>query len=500
MPTDTPPLPFAHCFEDPLQIDRDCDRDLAADEVGIDPFPAGADPGRPPELHPGGGPCGSPEAWLHGGRRGVDEPLTWTGLEFSTCCDTGTIMGTPNQVAKFGPMGNAVVDSRIADPGGSAAVTVGASMDVAGPVRILQTTPSAGRGLLSVTTGSLPNTVQLELVAARSGAGAFAGGLYLYADADAVRVNLVCTQTDRAYAINGVAGGTDSVAGFDFDGGLFTGFIPPDAAELAAAFGLGTAAYEDVGAFDAAGAAAAAVAAHVALSDPHAQYLTETAAAGAYDPLGTAGAAVAAHEADGDPHPGYLLESDATTGYLPTGTVTAGQHVLLEQHTASGSAALSFTAWYSADYDEYMIEMVNLLPATNTVKLLLRWSTNGGSSYDSGANYDDTAHASSLSGINSSRHTATTSHPFHLYDNDAPVSNSGTHGGVCGTFKLFSPAGSIYKHVTGQTNYWCTTAAGMINAYGGFLYLSTTAVNAFQITSSSGNIASGTVRIYGVRK
>jgi hypothetical protein len=78
---------------------------------------------------------------------------------------------------------------------------------------------------------------------------------------------------------------------------------------------------------EAAGAAAAAVAAHEAAPDPHAQYLTAaegdalflTPAEGnaAYDALGAASAAVTAHEGAADPHTGYQKESEksAASGY-----------------------------------------------------------------------------------------------------------------------------------------------------------------------------------------
>ena len=52
-------------------------------------------------------------------------------------------------------------------------------------------------------------------------------------------------------------------------------------------------------------AAAAAVAAHTALADPHPQYLTPTEGNAAYDASGAATSAVSAHVAESDPHPQY---------------------------------------------------------------------------------------------------------------------------------------------------------------------------------------------------
>src|SRR5690348_10915535 len=89
-----------------------------------------------------------------------------------------------------------------------------------------------------------------------------------------------------------------------------------------------------------------------------------------------------------------LLHSQIPATFLPAGIVIGqagppgGAMTLLEQHTASSSASLNFTTCLSSTYDTYQIFLDQLLPATNTANVLLRVSTNGGSSYDSGSHYD----------------------------------------------------------------------------------------------------------------
>jgi hypothetical protein len=67
-------------------------------------------------------------------------------------------------------------------------------------------------------------------------------------------------------------------------------------------------------------AASSSLAAHLAASDPHPQYLTQAEADALYDDLGAgtaaASAAVSAHEAAGDPHPQYLTQTEADARYL----------------------------------------------------------------------------------------------------------------------------------------------------------------------------------------
>jgi hypothetical protein len=175
----------------------------------------------------------------------------------------------------------------------------------------------------------------------------------------------------------------------------------------------------------------------------------------------------------------------------------SGGLTLLEQHTASSSATLDFTSWYSSTYDQYQIELLNLIPATDLVNLYLRMSTNGGSSYDAGANYNWTnwawrSAASGAFGANAA--TQIILDPT----SSVGVKNTATNG-LCGTLRLYSPGSTaVHKQVVGQVS-----SLDSVSFLGGTptgIYLSTTAVNAFRFLFSSGNIASGIVRVYGIAK
>jgi hypothetical protein len=89
--------------------------------------------------------------------------------------------------------------------------------------------------------------------------------------------------------------------------------------------------------FDSAGAASSSVAAHLLASDPHPEYLTATEGSSLYASAAAPNAAVAAHEGLADPHPQYLVVAegdaryqglDATLGALAALNATAG---LVEQ-------------------------------------------------------------------------------------------------------------------------------------------------------------------------
>jgi hypothetical protein len=194
----------------------------------------------------------------------------------------------------------------------------------------------------------------------------------------------------------------------------------------------------------------------------------------------------------------YVLTSNGATSapswQAPSG---GGALDLLEQHTASTSATLDFTTAISATYDEYQIEFVNVIPASNNVALYMRMSTNGGSSYDTSSIYDFTAGYAYSGGVGVGA-SATNSDRITLID---AVGNSSNYG-VRGSIRLFSPGSTaLYKSVLGQLMRDDASALGIVLITGvGGVYKSATAVNALRFLYSSGNIASGTIRVYGVAK
>jgi hypothetical protein len=170
----------------------------------------------------------------------------------------------------------------------------------------------------------------------------------------------------------------------------------------------------------------------------------------------------------------------------------------LQELTASASATLDFTSCISSAYDEYEIELINVLPATDSVILWMRMSTDGGATYDAGATAYRTAGWRFHSGAGSAAEGASTSR-IHCNGIDA-VDNASAWGGLTGTVQLFNPSGSAYKQVSVKSRYLEGTGTVHEEYVGGGTYASATAVNAFRFLFSSGNITSGTIRVYGVAK
>lgn len=174
-------------------------------------------------------------------------------------------------------------------------------------------------------------------------------------------------------------------------------------------------------------------------------------------------------------------------------TASSGALVLLEQHTASGGASIDFSTGFSSTYDEYVFEIVNLLNATNTQRPWIRMSTSG--VYDSGANYSDYYHSRNRLSFSGNGSEVDTQVVTMAVDHD-----NGHSVGICGYVRLFQPLSTTqYKTVMGEFTI-CNGAGFMENCQFSGWWRNTAAIDGLRFLFSSGNITSGTIRMYGVAK
>jgi hypothetical protein len=177
---------------------------------------------------------------------------------------------------------------------------------------------------------------------------------------------------------------------------------------------------------------------------------------------------------------------------------------LLNVLTASNSATLIDTTSITSVFDEYMIVFRDVVPATTKAGLLMRVSTNGGSSYAA------TSYNSTIFGITDTNLTVfrgeTSTVGFQLSGADVSFDGVGNSAGagLSGVLYLHSPSSANNKKVTGNS-VWAgdlSTEASAVNAadFGGFYTGSASAINALQFLMTTGNITAGTVQIYGVNQ
>lgn len=192
----------------------------------------------------------------------------------------------------------------------------------------------------------------------------------------------------------------------------------------------------------------------------------------------------------GDAAAGKFLKADGTFA-VPPGT-SGGGWVFLEEHVASASSQLDFTTWYSSTYDEYIVEIIGLVPGTAGTSVSVRLSTDGGSSYDSGTNYSYSSLESSYSGTGAAGSNALTGWTFMR--NVGLIANYANNG----QYRLYDPGGTTnYKNFIGNGAVHTSSSPESQTTTG--VWLNTAAYNALRFFMSSGTF-SGTIRVYGVVK
>jgi hypothetical protein len=180
--------------------------------------------------------------------------------------------------------------------------------------------------------------------------------------------------------------------------------------------------------------------------------------------------------------------------------------VPLAEVVASASASVDLTArnlggltgaLFQSDYDEYVIEFVNVLPVTNSVGLQVRVSTDGGATWKQGAaDYRWSFMAYGSGGPGNTNSTGAASISIIGFAN---ISNNVLNP-TSGYMRVFNPlSATAYKMVASHQAYWDATPTLVTGELVG-AYQSATAINAIQFFMSSGNVSSGAFRVYGVSK
>lgn len=181
-----------------------------------------------------------------------------------------------------------------------------------------------------------------------------------------------------------------------------------------------------------------------------------------------------------------------TAIYTPT-VITPGLKWLGKQ-TASNSAQLDFTSLITSEYDVYQFEFVNIVPASDNVRLYLRMSTNNGASFITGsyghAQIRWRASVTADGGVESGASQIDLS--GDNMGNDANYSYNGY-------IKLYNPLSTtLYKVIEGQIHYFNGSNRIGVILHG--IYENTQDIDAIRFLMSSGNIASGEIHLYGMSK
>ena len=177
---------------------------------------------------------------------------------------------------------------------------------------------------------------------------------------------------------------------------------------------------------------------------------------------------------------------------VPVGMLTNTPPVLLSSQDASSSSTLNFTGL--TGYTSYSVELCNVAPATNSVALVVRVSDDNGATYKAGGTDYSYAYLRSASGGSSNQGSASASY-IALID---AIRNSANQG-VTGYMTLGRLSGTRLKQFSWIIGgYLADNAMWTANGSGAYAATDSTTINAIQFLTTSGNIASGTIRVYGV--
>lgn len=165
---------------------------------------------------------------------------------------------------------------------------------------------------------------------------------------------------------------------------------------------------------------------------------------------------------------------------------------LLTTLTASSSANLAITNIFTTAFKRYKVVFENVVPATNAVGFYLRV-------YSGGA-YQTTGYTTYTYTFNNGGSAGTGPTTYIDLSESTRVGNTLAWGGINGELTVYNPeSAAYYTRFHGFVTFYdsagvgysdCVTISGSWN--------STAAVTGFQAYFSTGNIASGDIKIYGV--
>ena len=180
----------------------------------------------------------------------------------------------------------------------------------------------------------------------------------------------------------------------------------------------------------------------------------------------------------------------------------AGTLTLLSTQTASASATISFTTGLDSTYDEYIIKIINARPATDNVNFTFNMSTDAGSNYNvtKTTTYFEAYHGEDNVDAFLIYRTGRDLAQSTSFQDLFPDLGNGADESVSGSLTLFNPSSTTYvKHFLTNTNGYNKDDAS-INVFTAGYGNTTSAVNAIRFQMSSGNIADGIFKLYGVKK
>ena len=175
--------------------------------------------------------------------------------------------------------------------------------------------------------------------------------------------------------------------------------------------------------------------------------------------------------------------------------------VLLKKYEASGSATLSFTDSLDSTYKQYIFTYNNVSSSIDGGMITINGSIDGGSNYNvtktttfTAAQHNEADNDTDL-GYNTSKDVT--------QDTGEAIISYGTGNAadevVCGYLHLYNPADTTFvKHFISNANTKHQSDYSINSIVSGY-FNTTSAINAIQFKMDSGDMDTGTIKLYGVK-
>ena len=188
------------------------------------------------------------------------------------------------------------------------------------------------------------------------------------------------------------------------------------------------------------------------------------------------------------------------------GTLATGAMVLIKEQTASSSSTISFVDGTSDvvldnTYPIYLFHFINMHPATDAVTLQFNLSVDSGSNYNVAktstqlrAEHDEGGSSGTI--VYRTANDLAQGTGSQKLGDDLGNDNDSQQSGY---LYLFNPSSTTYvKNFLSQSMEY-NSANRATNCYAAGYGNTTSAVDAVQFSMSSGNIDSGTIKLYGLK-
>jgi hypothetical protein len=199
------------------------------------------------------------------------------------------------------------------------------------------------------------------------------------------------------------------------------------------------------------------------------------------------------------PSASKAIKFNSSNNGLETGDL-GGNLVLLATQTASSSATLSFTSSIDSTYKEYIFKCISMHPASDSQRFQFQADTGTNTNYNQTITSTSfrASHTEADATAGPSYKTATDQAQGTAFQTIGESTGNANDESTSGTLHVFEPSSTTFvKHFFSEFNS-SMSSEGSNNQFSAGYFNTTTALTRFQFKFASGDIDSGTIKMYGV--